>query len=425
MIFPFFCGALIQGVIPKHEKTCMRTRPLLLLFFLFFAVLLAKAQNPKIFETLVQDWNNLHNNREVALLRDLYAPGVLFYGRTLTRETCYKRKKAFLKSDFTQEIISPVTITYYSSGTIKCDFRKRTVSRGVVKEHDCYLLVRKNEENDFYQITGESELEIDRKLNVTFDLGEIVESPGSGSGTVYIAGLVIAVFILLFWLRQRRRKSRENTGYEGLDSLVSPVTEEIFERPGFAPVGDLVQVPAPRVVAAAPVGQGLQAAQSPVTATQEVSEEISAKEKGDAFERYVVSRFCREYFELLEWRSDKYHEGVYATSSRLPDLEYQFKTGYYNFRIASECKWWAAFSKGRIEWAKSYQLITYRQYESERGIPVFVIIGIGGEPDSPGAVYVVPLREIRSHVLSEYELKKYYRHKTGNFFLNPEAMVLE
>ena len=403
----------------------MRTRPLLLLFFLFFAVLLAKAQNPKIFETLVQDWNHLHNNREVARLRDLYAPSVLFYGRTLTRETCYKRKKAFLKSDFTQEIISPVTITYYSSGTIKCDFRKRTVSKGVIKEHDCYLLVEKKAETDFYQITGESELEIDRKLDVTFDLGEIVESPGSGSGTVYIAGLVIAVVILLFWLRQRRRQSRESTGNEALDSPVAPVGEELQETPGFELVREPVPATIPRVIAAAPVRQGLQSPKSPVIASSEVPEEISAKEKGDAFERYVVSRFCRDYFELLEWRSDKYHDGVYATSSRLPDLEYQFKTSYYNFRIAAECKWRAAFSKGRIEWAKSYQLITYRQYESERGIPVFVIIGIGGEPDGPGEVYVVPLREIRSHVLSEYELKKYYRHKTGNFFLNPEAMVLE
>ncbi|RYG50291.1 MAG: hypothetical protein EOO01_11045 [Chitinophagaceae bacterium] len=405
----------------------MRTRPLLLLFILSFANLPGGAQNPKILETLVQDWNHLHNNREVARLRDLYAPSVLFYGRTLTRETCYKRKKAFLKSDFTQEIISPVTITYYSSGTIKCDFRKRTATRGVIKEHDCYLLVEKKEETDFYQITGESELEIDRKLKVTLDLGEIVEGPGSGFGTIYIAGLVIAVLIFLFWLRHRHRQSRENTGYDTLDSPVSPaapVGEEKQENPSFAPVREPVPAPTSRVIAA-PVGQGYEAAQSPVIATQEVSDEISAKEKGDAFERYVVSRFCREYFELLEWRSDKYHEGVYATSSRLPDLEYQFKTSYYNFRIAAECKWRAAFSKGRIEWAKSYQLITYRQYESERGIPVFVIIGIGGEPDGPGEVYVVPLREIRSHVLSEYELKKYYRHKTGNFFLNPEAMVLE
>ncbi|RYZ26462.1 MAG: hypothetical protein EOO10_15500 [Chitinophagaceae bacterium] len=403
----------------------MKTR-LLLLLVLFLSGMPGRSQNPETIEQLVYDWNTLHNNRGIARFKDLYAPSVLFYGRTLSGQTCYKRKAAFLKSDFSQEIISPLTLTYYSSGTIKCDFRKRTVSKGVVKEHDCYLVVQKYEDIGVYQITGESELEIDRKLKVSLQLGEIVEKPGSGSGSLSITLItaVILTGVILFYYR--RRKSRENTGFEELDFPVLPIGEETLVSPGFAPVPEQVRAQVPNKVAQTPVKLPASSPQSPVLPLSELlTEQQSAKEKGDAFERYVVSRFSPDYFELLEWRSDKYHEGIYATSSRLPDLEYQFKTSYYNFRIAAECKWRAEFGNGRIEWAKNYQLITYRQYEGERRIPVFVIIGIGGEPDHPGAVYVVPLREIRSHVLTEYELKKYYRHKTGNFFLNPEAMVLE
>jgi hypothetical protein len=152
--------------------------------------------------------------------------------------------------------------------------------------------------------------------------------------------------------------------------------------------------------------------------------ELNEVEKGIAFEKYVVSRFAPEYFELKEWRSDKYHEGIYAKSNQWPDLEYLFKTKTQRAMLAIECKWRSEFIKGHVEWAKSHQLVNYRNYERNRSIPVFVIIGIGGMPDGPGSVYIVPLKDIRSNVLSKSQLREYYRHRQGNFYLNTNSMTL-
>jgi hypothetical protein len=69
--------------------------------------------------------------------------------------------------------------------------------------------------------------------------------------------------------------------------------------------------------------------------------------------------------------------------------------------------WKPGFIKGRIEWARSFQMIVYRQHEKTENIPVLVLIGIGGTPEVPESVYIVPLKHIRSNVLSEIQLKSF------------------
>jgi hypothetical protein len=67
--------------------------------------------------------------------------------------------------------------------------------------------------------------------------------------------------------------------------------------------------------------------------------------------------------------------------------------------------WRPGFIKGRVEWSRSFQMIRYREYEKGENLPLFALIGMGGSPEVPEHIYIVPLKQIRSNVISEMQLK--------------------
>ncbi len=133
------------------------------------------------------------------------------------------------------------------------------------------------------------------------------------------------------------------------------------------------------------------------------------KAKGDAFEKFVVKNFDPKYFTLQEWRSDKYVDGIYAVSNHFPDLEviFDFKSKGINEAFAIECKWRGYYYKNEIKWAENYQINNYKEYAEKLNIPVFVVIGVGGEPKMPEELYIVPLKEMKSNTITKSELANY------------------
>jgi hypothetical protein len=133
------------------------------------------------------------------------------------------------------------------------------------------------------------------------------------------------------------------------------------------------------------------------------------KAKGDAFEKFVVKNFNQKYFTLQEWRSDKYVDGIYAVSNHFPDLEviFDFKSKGINEAFAIECKWRKNYYKNGIEWAQNYQIKNYKEYADKLSIPVFVVIGVGGEPEKPEELFIVPLQEMKSNTITKSELANY------------------
>ena len=136
------------------------------------------------------------------------------------------------------------------------------------------------------------------------------------------------------------------------------------------------------------------------------------KAKGDAFERFVVKNFDPKYFTLQEWRSDKYVDGIYPVSSHFPDLEvfFDFKSKGIRQLFAIECKWRKGYFKNGIEWAHDYQIRNYKEYADTIKIPVFVVIGVAGEPEKPHELFIVPLQKMENCVISKTDLMKYKKN---------------
>lgn len=150
------------------------------------------------------------------------------------------------------------------------------------------------------------------------------------------------------------------------------------------------------------------------------------KQKGIEFESFVVNHFESKYYDLLEWRGDKYSNGRYASSNYYPDLEIKLKSKKLQTKFAIECKYRSYFFKYGIKWAEDYQLENYKKYSTELGIPVFIIIGVGGEATSPAEVFIIPLSDINSTFVRKTFLNKYERkHPSENFYWDYENQILK
>ena len=167
---------------------------------------------------------------------------------------------------------------------------------------------------------------------------------------------------------------------------------------------------------------GLQSKQDVPTSSQK-----AWKEKGDLFEKWVVSKFSREYFTLKEWRSDKGVKGVYAEANQHPDLIFEFHLREVKKTFAVECKWRQNYYKGGVQWTKKGQLQRYLTFSEEKEIPVFVVIGVGGSPDSPEELFVAPLTALKFvHATAEH-LDKFRKKnfKNSNFFFDADKNLLK
>lgn len=161
------------------------------------------------------------------------------------------------------------------------------------------------------------------------------------------------------------------------------------------------------------------------SSTKDNSDENKAK--GDAFEKYVVLKFDTGYFTIKEWRSDKIVNGIYPVSNHFPDLEIEFNYRKKQIRdtFAVECKYRNGFYKNIIEWAQGYQLDNYKKYAAEIKIPVFIVIGVGGQPEYPSEVYIVPLEKIKNTVFTRDFLSSYkMENKNQHFYWDIGEKVL-
>jgi len=78
-----------------------------------------------------------------------------------------------------------------------------------------------------------------------------------------------------------------------------------------------------------------------------------------------------------------------------------------------------------LTYAIMFQL--HKSIRKDRNIPVFVAIGVGGTPNNPEEVFIVPLEKMKDNFLSQTELKKYEKadFKEKNFFFDSKNETLK
>lgn len=160
--------------------------------------------------------------------------------------------------------------------------------------------------------------------------------------------------------------------------------------------------------------------------TLATEDEMDSYEKGLEFEKYIVSRFNKEFFTHLDWSGDKNANGQVAQSAGNPDMLLEINVRDGSAQFAVECKWRAHYYYDQIEIAKESSIRNYKLYAKSKGVPVFIVLGVGGKPSKPNEVFSVPLSDITDVDLHRDWLKE-YKHdlKREGFFYNLKAQTLE
>ena len=147
------------------------------------------------------------------------------------------------------------------------------------------------------------------------------------------------------------------------------------------------------------------------TTQKEIEVERTEKQKGDDFEKYIVQKFSKNYFSIVEWTGDKYIEGMYAMSNTHPDLTLRFKMKDIEKDFAVECKYRSDYYKNGVEWCSEQQLQNYKNFATDKEIKVFVAIGMGGVATAPEELFIIPLAEMTSGFINKSFLGKYRKEK--------------
>ena len=158
---------------------------------------------------------------------------------------------------------------------------------------------------------------------------------------------------------------------------------------------------------------------------EEIKKKISSYEKGKEFEEYVIKLFNEQNFKLKDWRkSEHFDYNALPKNHGDPDLELVFGKGQYKFAV--ECKWRQEFNNGIFWWdKKNKSLEIYKKYSRDNNIPVFLVIGVGGNSSKPERMYVTPLEQIQSiKDIHESDLIPYKRKPTHKFYYDFTQMRL-
>src|SRR5271157_5381697 len=102
--------------------------------------------------------------------------------------------------------------------------------------------------------------------------------------------------------------------------------------------------------------------------------------KGAEFEKFVLDMFDEKDFSIIEM-THKFSgpDDRYVESDLNPDFVFRHKLSGNEFAV--EAKYRSRLNEaGMLEWSNPDQLARYNNFANQRGIPVYIVIGIGGMP---------------------------------------------
>lgn len=153
---------------------------------------------------------------------------------------------------------------------------------------------------------------------------------------------------------------------------------------------------------------------------------IETDQPNRVFEAHIADKFDREEYRLVHWRRDKKSRKEFCMEGFQPALSFQLADNS-SIQFSIECQYLSAFTNTNAIGVTTDQIEKCYSFQQENNKPVFVIFGVGGSPEKPERIYVVPLNDIprQQEYLPASYLSRYRKlDLKSNFFLLPERMLL-
>lgn len=138
--------------------------------------------------------------------------------------------------------------------------------------------------------------------------------------------------------------------------------------------------------------------------------------KGHRFEEYVATLFPAHHWVVVD-RTRDFSKALnrFVESDTNPD--FMFREVKTEKLLAVECKFRSYLYKGGISWDRQ-KGERYHAYGAKHGVPVFVAIGLGGNPRSPERLFMCPLEKLNNFanpVVPLEEFAKYEKNPKKQF----------
>ncbi len=136
---------------------------------------------------------------------------------------------------------------------------------------------------------------------------------------------------------------------------------------------------------------------------------------GLRFEDYVQDLFSKKYFSIVEkTHSTETNQERYVESSMNPDFVFRYMPTGEQFAV--ECKYRSGLKEGRLSWSYHKQMKRYQEFSRKRKIPVFIVIGLGGDDGEPEEMFNIPLEEAKYPDLYPSVFNRFSRPPDKSFF---------
>jgi len=371
--------------------------------------------NTKKIEVLVDKWNLLHNKADASGFDNIYDDQLLFYSEHVSRSKATLLKKLlFVRNPgYQQRIGADIKYTLHTNGVVKCEFRKEVLRDGEWEAEPMYLLV--GFKNHGYWVIGESDHRTDQqygykpKVGEAFEvevesaginpdnqklLSEVVVNPtvtntsdsgdslSYGSLHIYLVIALLSAGVLIIFLdRMGVKKEKE---------LQAQQEEELMMEDDY----DIAVVPETKV-------------------PNEPYQVIENHLKQNAFRDFLLKMFDPVFFKYRKTDDGSAGPNGYPAQRLEFDLSDQQSAGPA-FAVQYLYK---EDTGNELSLLPDGQLSAYREQND-----VYFVLGIGGPPDTPHEIYLIPVTQLKSNVINKDELRPFRR--SGSFYFDPVSRRL-
>ena len=135
-----------------------------------------------------------------------------------------------------------------------------------------------------------------------------------------------------------------------------------------------------------------------------------------AFEAFVITLFDPLYFKCFRPKAEHVYAGDVVESEKGPDLILDYHQKETSRRFAITCQYYKHPARNEVQLLSADRQQYIRQFEAEREMEVYYVLGFGGRPDDPRELFFVPASEVRSEYMTRAQLRRY--SKSGMFYYN-------
>jgi hypothetical protein len=141
------------------------------------------------------------------------------------------------------------------------------------------------------------------------------------------------------------------------------------------------------------------------------------KWRGKRFEEFVINKFDPKYFDIIEQtHSWKTNQDRFVKSNGNPNYTLRYKPTKEEFAV--ECKYRSHLNPyGMLEYCEWDQFEHYKKFMETQKIPVYIVVGLGGDDKNPNSLYILPLKDVKDPILYPNSFLPYSKIPKTQFFL--------